>query len=203
MRGKAWLVGIGLVGLCGCTEFAADPKELQAFRQDVTRFKSTCDKLGKQVDELMKLTTELKDQVALLKEAGTAVPSKPGVQTQPAVVAPGEAAQPRETQPVPGLCDMIETHIAAVEGVLSQPDLDSAETLLDDLQASFDANLRGYAQHPRIAQIRAAASTMRSEFLAAAKQTPLATNPYLKNVRQKSLNDARKAARALRSLCGD
>jgi hypothetical protein len=203
MGGKAWLVGIGLIGLCGCTQFSADPKELQAFRQDVTRLKSSSDKLAKQLEELAKLTTELREQVALLQEARTAQPSKPPAQTEPAVVAPGGTAQTREARPLPELCDMIETHIAAVEGVLSQPDLDSAETLLDDLQASFDANLRAYVQHPRIAQIRAAASTMRTEYLAAAKQTPLATNPYLKNIRQKSLNDARKAARTLRSLCGD
>lgn len=201
MRVKTFLIGVAFLGLCGCNLLAGNQKELQAFRQDVSRLKITCAQLTKQVEELTKLNADLKEQVALLQEVRTAIAAKPQAPSGSAPAVSRDTASPGEPKPTPGLCDIIETHIAGVEGILSEPDVDSAETLMDDLQAAFEANLKAFSQHPRIQQIRAAAAQMRSEYLAAAKQTPLATNPYLKNVRQKSLNDARKAARTLRALC--
>ena len=200
---KTCFIAIVCVGLCGCNQFGVDPRELQLFRRDVGRLTSTCDKLTSQVKELTKLTAELSQQVTLLQEARKPVMAKPVPAPEPATIMPAESTLTRGPQPTPGLCDIVDTHIAAVEGILSQPDPDAVGTLLDDLAAAFDANLKAFDQHPRIDQIREAASAMRNEFLAAAKQAPLATNPYLKNVRQKSLKDARSAARKLRSLCGE
>ncbi len=173
------------------------------FRQDLAKFMNNCDKLARQVEELTKITVDLRGQVKALQEARAEVVSTPVPTPEREAVKPSETGRDKEAQRAASLCDVIETHVAAVEGILSQQDLDSVETLLDDLEAAFNANLRKFANHPRIKQIREAASTMRKDFLAAAKQSPLATNPYLKNVRQRSLNDARQAARTLRALCED
>jgi hypothetical protein len=201
MHVKIWWIGVVFLCLCGCNQFGVDQKELQIFRQDLAKFRNDCDRLARQVEELTKVTADLRQQVNTPRDARTEpIPKQVPVREQEAV-SPSQSSRDKEPQRAPSLCDVIETHIAAVEGILSQPDSDSVETLLDDLEASFNANLRRFANHPRILQIREAASTMRKDFLAAAKQSPLATNPYLKNVRQKSLNDARKAAKTLRALC--
>lgn len=201
MRVKTCLIGLAFALLCSCNQLSGDQKDIQAFRQEVNRLKMTSTRLSKQVEELTKLTADLQEQVVQLRESRSAASSKPAEFSATPPVEPRKTPTAREPQAAPGLCDIIETHIQAVEGVLSQPDLDSAETLLDDLQAAFDANLRPFAQNPKIQQIRAAAATMRNEYIAAAKQTSLANNPYLKNVRQKSLTEARKATRSLRALC--
>jgi len=201
MRVKIWLGVLASLGFCGCNQVGVDQKELHLLRQDLGKFNKDCDKLSTQVQELTKLTHDLREQVAMLREARTAIPSKPLTGPEREVINPADMPRDREASRGAALCDIIETHVAAVEGILSQPDADSVEPLLDDLEAAFTANLKRFANHPHIQEIRQAASAMRKDFLAAAKQSPLAANPYLKNVRQKSLNDARKDARTLRSLC--
>jgi hypothetical protein len=207
LRSRTLVSSILAVCLFGCVDLGSDRSAVEAMKQDLSRLKGTCDRLTKELNDLKKVTAELSQEVAKMREAETARSATPP--SRPDRTLLRETENPREREPVrdvvpakdAALCEIVETHIAAVEGILSQPVTDSVDAFVDDLQAVFEANLKKFSRDPRIDQLRQAAATMRTNYLAAAKQGHLAMNPYLKNVRQKSLNDARQAARTLRLLC--
>jgi hypothetical protein len=211
---KVWsyavLVCITATSLVGCIELGPDRQTAAALRQELPKFRGECERLNKQVSELTKAVAELRREVVVLREAKTAAPPTPATPTVHLATPAGKDREPVPDRSVvqdkgvpkdTELCEIIETHIAAVEGILSQGNVDSMDTLVDDLAAAFEANLRKFSRDPRIGEIRDAAANMRSNFLSAAKQSHLATNPYLKNVRQKSINDGRKYAKTLRAVC--
>jgi hypothetical protein len=203
MRSSIGVLCLMTVCASGC-DLVMDRQTGQLLRQEISKLRGDCDKLGKEVAELTKTTADLHREIALLRQVTSAAP-RPSTPVERDISRDKEKVKDRDNaQAVPkdsGLCDIVETHIVAVEGILSQTGAESMESLMDDLEAAFEANLKKYAGNPRTAEIREAAAAMRSSFLAAAKQSHLAMNPYLKNVRQKSVNEGRKSAKLMRSLC--